>query len=189
MEKNPPEPPTEQKGYDLQKGEFMNQTDIEPPSPENAPSPTAGMQTSMMEEEQKPKEVMRQTQIPTISMPPIQQQIMPRSDREIDEKIQELVEEIVEEKWHQIVENLGDLTIWKDKVSTEILSIKQEIIRTENRFENLQKAILGKVSEYGKGMTDVSTEIKALEQVLQKIIQPLSSNVKELSKITEKLKK
>jgi len=31
--------------------------------------------------------------------------------------------------------------------------------------------------------------MKALEQVMQKIIEPLTTNIKELSKITEKLKK
>lgn len=182
MEENNPE--QARQGLDQmipQAPEEKSQADIEPPSP------TTGMQTSMMEETQKPLETRP---IPTAApMPIIQQPILHRSDREIEERIQELVEEIVEEKWHQVVENMSDITIWKDRVSTEILSIKQEILRTENRFENLQKAILGKVNEYGKGMIDVSTEIKALEQVLQKIIQPLSSNVKELSRITKELRR
>ena len=72
---------------------------------------------------------------------------------------------------------------------TDILSIKQELVRLDNKVESLQKIILGKVRDYDEHITEVGTEIKALEKVLQNVITPLSTNVKELSKITERLKK
>ena len=84
---------------------------------------------------------------------------------------------------------MGDLNVWKEKVRTDILSVKQELIRMDNKIESLQKIILGKVRDYDAHITEVGTDIKALEKVLQNVITPLSSNVKELSKITERLKK
>ena len=116
---------------------------------------------------------------------PIQVDYQPTN---IDE-LEELVESIIDEKWRSLIENFGDIGLWKDRVRTEIGSIKQELRRLENRFDNLQKAVLGKVTDYDKHMIEVGSEIKALEKVFEKIITPLTSNIKELEKITTRLKK
>lgn len=104
-------------------------------------------------------------------------------------QIEEIAESIVDEKWEDFLEKIGDINLWKENVNNELISVKQEIIRTQDRFTNLQRAILGKVNEYNQSISNISTEMKALEQVFQKILQPLTSNIKELSRITEKLKK
>jgi len=108
--------------------------------------------------------------------------------QQIDE-IEALIESIIEEKWQSMIANVGDLNLWKQKTRTDIRSIKQEIIRLQTRFENLEKAILGKISSYDQHITNVGTELKAMEKVFQKILQPLTTNIKELQKITKKLKK
>lgn len=102
--------------------------------------------------------------------------------------IQALVEEIVEEKWSEISVGVGDINIWKVKMVDDLESVKQELIRMQNRFENLQGAVLGKVREYSEDIKDLGAEMKALEKVFEKIIEPLTTNVKELSRITEDLK-
>lgn len=106
-----------------------------------------------------------------------------------EEHVEELVESVVSEKWEDFTSKIGDLAVWKETTKNDIESIKQEILRLEQRFENIQKSMLGKVADYGKGIQDIGSDIKALEQVLQKILAPLTSNVKELSKIAETVKK
>ncbi len=103
--------------------------------------------------------------------------------------VQEIIESIVEERWQRFSDTLTDVEVWRSRVNDDLVSIKQEILRVSNRFEILQKSVLGKVDEYGKGITEVSSEIKALEKVFQGIINPLTSNIKELSRITTDLKK
>lgn len=111
------------------------------------------------------------------------------TSRESDiQRLQELTESIIQEKWDDLIKSVGDITIFKEKVRSEIISIKQEILRTQERFENLQKAVLGKVTEYDKDVKEVGSEIKALEKVLEKIIEPLSTNIRELQKVTQELK-
>lgn len=105
------------------------------------------------------------------------------------EQIEEIAESIIEEKWNELNASVGNLNIWKEKTSAEIEAIKQEILRVRHSFENLNNTVIGRVDEYGKGVTDLGVEIKALNKVMEKIIQPLSSNVKELSLITEKFKR
>ena len=117
-----------------------------------------------------------------------QQQIVQQQNFSMGEEIQEIAESIIEEKWQELTAKLGDFNLWKDRVENELTAIKQEIIRTQANFANLQRAVLGKVSDYNDNISNLGSEMKALEQVFQKIMQPLTSNVKELTKITEKLK-
>jgi hypothetical protein len=105
------------------------------------------------------------------------------------EAIEEIAESVISEKWEEMISNIGDLKLWKEKVETDLSGVKQEILRIESRFENLQKAVLGKVGEYSEGVNDLTIEMKAMEKVFEKILEPLTRNVKELDEITKKLKK
>src|SRR3989344_3378848 len=123
---------------------------------------------------------------PAYSMPSFQQSF--QQPQVSSDYIQKIAESIVEEKWDDLMSKIGDIRLWKDKVEGDITSIKQEILRTQNHFANLQKAVLGKVSEYNENITNINTEMKSLEKVFEKILQPMTDNIKELSRITEKLK-
>ena len=87
------------------------------------------------------------------------------------------------------MEDFGDFNTFRERVRTEIVSMKQEMLRMQSRFDSMQQAVIGKVQDYDKNISDVGVEIKALEKVLQNIIRPLSSNIKELSKIVDEMKK
>lgn len=109
--------------------------------------------------------------------------------KETEEKIQEVAELIVDEKWDDMTKRIGNLGLWKSRVETEITSIKQEIFRMQNTFQGLQNAIAGKLDDYNKNIMNVNSEMKALEGVLQKILEPLSQNIRDLNKITNELKR
>ncbi len=104
-------------------------------------------------------------------------------------QIQEIVESIVEEKWEDLISKFGDINLWKESVNNDLEAIKQETLRTQERFNNLQNILIGKVADYNKSVIELNAEMKALEQVMQKIIEPLTNNVKELGRITSDLKK
>ena len=105
------------------------------------------------------------------------------------DRIHELIEAVINEKWQETMSGLGNLAVWKEKINNDVISIKQELIRLEERFEQLQNAVLGRVKEYDEGIRGVHTEMKALEKVFERILEPLTSNIKELSVITQELKK
>ncbi len=104
-------------------------------------------------------------------------------------RIHQIVEAIVSEKFDDLVGGIGDLSAWKEKINHDVVSIKQELIRTQERFDNLQNAVLGKIKDYDSGLSGINTEMKALEKVFERIMEPLVTNVKELSKITEEMKR
>jgi len=117
---------------------------------------------------------------------PITTQASPGADIN---RIHEIIERVVDEKWQDVLIKVGDIGAWKQKVDINLLGVKQEVVRLTGRLENLQGSVLGKVQDYDKGIRDIHSEMKALEKVFEKIMDPLITNVKELTKITEDLKK
>jgi hypothetical protein len=105
------------------------------------------------------------------------------------DRLHEIVEAIIHEKWNDLMGNIGDLAVWKERTRNDLVSTKQELIRLTERFENLQNAILGRVKEYDQGITGIHTEMRALEKVFEKILEPLTSNIKELTRLTDEMKK
>ena len=156
-------------------------------SQENTLDQNEGLQPSILYTPPTPGQSSpQQTTQQMMPQQPFQQ--MNYTPTAIDE-IEELVESVVEEKWRSFMESFGDIALWKERVRIELTSIKQEVIRLQNKSENLQKAVLGRIQTYDKNIVDMGSEIKALEQVFQRILNPLTSNIKELSRITEELKK
>ena len=102
--------------------------------------------------------------------------------------VETLIEQIIDEKWKTTIDRIGNLDVWKERIRTDVVSIKQELIRLEHRFENIEKAVLGKISQYDRNIVNIGNEMKVLEQVFQKIMTPLTTNIKELSRITKELK-
>ncbi len=182
----------EGKGYNLQQiSDAINQANIKKGVEGNMPP--ENMQPSAMEEE-IPLPPAEQPAVPAAAQPvgaPAQQAYygMPAQAGPSYEEMQAIVEQIVEEKWRELVRNIGDINVFKARVGDDIDATKQEILRTQKRLEDLQVAVLGKVREYNQNVIDINNEMKALEQVFGKIIEPLTANVKELARVTEELKK
>jgi hypothetical protein len=102
--------------------------------------------------------------------------------------VEEIAEAIIEEKWQDLMKDLNKLIDWKDKVEQRVAVLEQRFGDMKSSFDNLQKGVVEKVADYDKSVKDVGSEMKALEQVFQKIIPTLSENVNELSRITKGMK-
>lgn len=186
------------KGYNYQKiSQAIDQTNMksatEIPFEDQSPDidfPTPPIPSGSNMEEATDLPPLPPPRMATIPMQEMERpQFQQPSNRESIERMQELAESIVQEKWEDLVRNIGDINLFKEKVRTDITSIKQEIIRTQERFENMERALLGRVTEYNKNINMIGTEMKALEKVMEKIVEPMTDNIKELQKITNDLKK
>lgn len=104
------------------------------------------------------------------------------------EEIEQIVESVVEEEIEDVNKDLKKFSEWKDKTDDRLAKIEQMIVDLKANFDGLHSGVLGKIEEYDKGITDVGTEIKALEKVFQKILPTLTENVSELSRITQTMK-
>ncbi len=104
------------------------------------------------------------------------------------EQIEEIAEAIIDEKWKEFEEDIKIIIDWKEKTDTKIGQIEQQIKDLTNSLNNLHKSIISKISGYDKNITDVGTEMKAMEKVFQKILPSLTENVNKLDRMTKSSK-
>lgn len=105
------------------------------------------------------------------------------------ERIEEIAEAIIEEKWTDLMENINRIIEWKEKTETRITQLESVMRSMKDDFDKIHTSVLERVTDYDKHITDVGTEVKALEKVFQKVLPGFIENVAELSRITEDIKK
>lgn len=122
---------------------------------------------------------------PSLS-PQQQPEQAPREEAAVDkEQIEEIAEVIIDEKWKEFEEDVKVIIDWKEKTEARVNKLEQQIKDVEGTLNNLHKSIVNKISDYDKNLTDVGTEIKAMEKVFQKILPSLTENVNKLDRMTK----
>lgn len=108
--------------------------------------------------------------------------------QDVSTKVEELSEAIIEEKWQDLMKDFNKLVEWKGAMEQRMAALEQRVADIKTAFDGLQKSVVDKVSDYDRSVKDVGSEMKALEQVFQKVIPTLTENVNELSRITKGMK-
>lgn len=106
-----------------------------------------------------------------------------------DSSTEELVEAIIDEKWNELVKDLNKVIEWKNSTTSKLVSLDQKFIDLKSQFDKLHSAIISKVEDYDKNITNVGAEVKAMEKVFSKVLPVFTENIAELSKITKTIKK
>jgi len=177
----------EQKGFNLQQvSDAIGQAKIKMGVEGNMPP--SGMEESSVASDDIPipDQAPAEQAEPQYEQPQYQQ--MPQQQGMGYNDMQALVEEVVEEKWREFIKDVGDVAVWKARVADDMEATKQELVRTQRRLEDLQNAVLGKVKDYNQSVLDISRDMKALEKVFGKILEPLTANIKDLQQVTQDLK-
>ncbi len=172
----------------------MNQADMKS-SVTKAPTPEPfGVQNPMMEGVQTPQNANLGMEQPAIA-PEQNQAILSQTATEpgevLDvetEKIEEVAEAIIDEKWQDFVDTINKVIEWKENMEKKIVQMESQIKDLKDQFSQLQKGTLDKMAEYDEHVTDIGTEIKAMEAVFKKILPTLTENVTQLSNIVKELK-
>lgn len=105
------------------------------------------------------------------------------------ERIEEIAEAIIDEKWNDLVKSINKIVEWKERIESRIAKIEQEVSDLKQDFTALHQGILGKIGEYDKNLTNIGTEIQAMERVFQKTLPTFTENISELNRITADIKK
>jgi len=130
--------------------------------------------------------------IPQAPPPPLRPVMGPSKEDVVTlltEDIQEIAETIIEEKWSRAKKEFADVEKWKEDFDERLKGIEENIEATKQRMDSLEKAVFGKVEEYGKGIEDVSSELKAMQRVFSTIMPQFTANIKEMQALLEKSKK
>jgi len=144
-----------------------------------------------IEQEQVPPELAQPLpEVPKEDVPPDleEQPQAPESNESYYDQIEEVAEAIVEEKWEDLMKEINKLLEWKETMENKMAALEQGLKDLKGSSDNLQKTILGKVTEYDKTMRTVGADMKAMDSVFQKVLPTLTENVNELSRLTKKTK-
>lgn len=104
-------------------------------------------------------------------------------------RIEEIAEAIIEEKWTDLMENINRIVEWKEKTEMRVTQMETIMKTIKDDFDKMHTGILERVGDYDKHISEVGTEVKALEKVFQKVLPGFIENMSELSRITDDLKK
>lgn len=124
-----------------------------------------------------------------VQYPQAQPAQMPMQESNDKEAMEELIEEIIDEKWTDFSSNINKIVEWKTKTEARMDSMEEKIEQLQKGFDELHKAILGRIGEYDKHISEIGTDIKAMEKVFQKVLPIFTQNVNELSRLVKSTKK
>ena len=150
------------------------------PPPMGAPSQPYDVQQGMADQMMPPPE----------GQPMPMQQPMPTPQAYAPESrmtTEETVEAIINEKWNDLLKDINKIIEWKERTDAIVNRIQQEIDDLKNNFEALNRSIMSKISTYDQNVKNVGVDIKAMEQVFQRILPKFTDNVNKLSRITDKV--
>ncbi len=118
----------------------------------------------------------------------MQDQPAQTSADDYDLRMEEIAEAIIDEKWQELMKNVNKIVDWKNSMETRMVSLEERFNNLKGEYDKLHAALLDKITEYDSNIKNVGTEIKAMEQVFQKVMPTFTDNVNELSRLTKGLK-
>ncbi len=104
------------------------------------------------------------------------------------EEIEQVVETIIDERWKEVTENIQKVLEWKNAMDERFTKMDEDVKHLKEDFNELYRAIVGKVGEYDKNILKVDTELKALEKVFSQVLPNFTANVNELGRIAEDIR-
>jgi hypothetical protein len=105
-----------------------------------------------------------------------------------NEEVEAIAESIIDEKWDELMKSMSKVIAWKEEMDNKFAETEQKFDDLQKDFDELHKSVLGRVSDYDRTMTNVSTDLKAMSTVFQKVLPGFIETVGELSQIRDDLK-
>lgn len=161
----------------------LNQAKIKQAVSQPEASQYEGMEPSITEQAQQPEQ-QYQEQYPQDQQyqqgqyyPEQQQYYQPQLDTET---ITEIAGQVVSEKFAEFNKKTGDLSIFKETMQEKVKDLDERIKKIETSLDQIQKAIIGKVGEYGESMTFVHKDLENIHDTMSKLMNPLIDNYREM---------
>jgi hypothetical protein len=104
------------------------------------------------------------------------------------EDIQEIAEAIISEKWEKSEKEIDEIKRSQEDSSATISGMQERITNVEKKMDMVIQEVLGKVEEYGRGIADVGTELKAMQKVFGTVMPAFTENIKDLQDLVGEAK-
>ncbi len=147
--------------------------------------PSTDVLQSMQASQMSPGGMPQMRNLPPLPAPPVFRPSTSLSSRAptSTEEMQEIAEAIIAEKWQKFGKEFDELKRTQEDISSTISGMQERISGVEKKMDMVIQEILGRVEEYGKGISDVGTELKAMQKVFGTVMPSFTENVKELQEL------
>jgi DNA-binding transcriptional MerR regulator len=102
------------------------------------------------------------------------------------ETITDIAEQIIAEKNQELAKKIDILTQSKNTFQREIEELKEKVNRIESSLDSIQKAIIGKIGEFGDSTRVIQKDLENIHNTMSKMMNPLIDNYNELKKFNSK---
>lgn len=113
----------------------------------------------------------------------------PAAESGMFERMEDIAESLIDERWEALLKEVKKILDWKEKVEAQQRDLVTGVKKLKEDFTILHQGVLGKLEDYDARMQDVGTELKAVGKVFKDVVPEFVENVKELSRVTGRVKK
>jgi hypothetical protein len=114
--------------------------------------------------------------------PQEQQYAYPEQNSMSIETMTEIIDRIIAEKLKEINQKIKPVIDFKNKAEEDIADLKERVKRMESMSDALQKAVIGKIGEFGQSTSMIHQDLENLHGTVSKLMNPLIDNYNELKK-------
>lgn len=115
-----------------------------------------------------------------------QYQGYPQPSQQLDtETITEIASQVVSERFSEFAKKTGDLAVFKNDTQEKLKDFDERLKKIENTIDSIQRAIIGKVGEFGENISNVHKDLENVHDTMSKLMNPLIDNYRELKKIAK----
>jgi len=114
--------------------------------------------------------------------PQEQQYAYPEQNSMSIETMTEIIDRIIAEKLKEINQKIKPVIDFKTKAEEDIADLKERVKRMESMSDALQKAVIGKIGEFGQSTSMIHQDLENLHGTVSKLMNPLIDNYNELKK-------
>jgi len=102
--------------------------------------------------------------------------------------IEEIVEGIVAEKWREFEERLNAFEERDMKLQNQIEDLRRRVSDFEGSLKERDVGLSSKLEDFGGSMENIEGRIGSIEKVFKEVLPELSTNIRVMSDLVEKIK-
>ena len=103
--------------------------------------------------------------------------------------VEEIIEAIVAERWRDFEERLDAFEKRDIQLQNQIAALRKEVDSIEGVLEEKEKTMISKLEEFGESVQGIQGRIGGIERVFKDFLPELTTNIKTMSNLVEKMKK
>lgn len=102
------------------------------------------------------------------------------------ETITDIAEQVFNEKTQKLIKELNELVQNNKTIQRDFQELKEKLKRIEDNLDYIQKAVIGKIGEFGESTRLVQKDLENIHGTMSKMMNPLIENYNELKKLNTK---